>query len=176
MRPSVLLVLGALAVACPGFNKTSLRHWYPPPDSDLLQECTGERASRCTDKALALIAPGVADPSPQKAAVLLGAACQQGDGKACDTLDARFVGPKLLTKLPDGIGHGLPHASASYGEIACTITVEGEATRCRSIRNGGYNSDYIDALLRQRFSPATFDGRPFESEYVQRYTIEGDYT
>ncbi|MGZ3446823.1 MAG: hypothetical protein ACXWLG_16240, partial [Myxococcaceae bacterium] len=76
---------------------------------------------------------------------------------------------------PEGIGHGLPHASNSYGEIACTVNVEGEAYKCRSIQNGGYNQTYIDALLRVRYAPATFDGQKFESEYVERYVIQGDY-
>ncbi len=41
--------------------------------------------------------------------------------------------------------------------------------------NGGYNSTVIDALLRNHFTPAKFDGQPFESEYVERYTIQGDF-
>ncbi|HSP18936.1 MAG TPA: hypothetical protein VLQ79_05455, partial [Myxococcaceae bacterium] len=109
MRLPLLLVL-ALS-ACAGFNKTSLKHWYPPPDTDTSQLCISERASRCTEQGLAMIAPSANPRDPQRAAQLLGAACQQGDSKACDTLDARFVGPKRLDPIPEGIGHGLPHAS-----------------------------------------------------------------
>jgi hypothetical protein len=30
-------------------------------------------------------------------------------------------------------------------------------------------------LLRNRYTPAALDGQPFESEYVERYVIQGDY-
>jgi hypothetical protein len=174
MRLSLpVLLLGV--TACAGFNKTSLKHWYPPPDTDTQQLCISERASRCTDQALAMIAPTADPKNPTRAAQLLGAACQQGDSKACDFLDAHFVGPKRLDPIPNDIGHGMPHASNSYGEVACTVNVEGEAYKCRSIQNGGYNQTYIDALLRCRYTPATFDGQKFESEYVERYTLQGDY-
>ena len=56
-----------------------------------------------------------------------------------------------------------------------SVNLQGEAIKCRSIKNGGYNSTYIEALLRNRYTPATCDGHPFESEYVERYTIQGDY-
>jgi len=173
MRVSLLvLLLGA--TACAGFNQTSMKHWYPPPDTDTLQLCIAERASRCTDQGLAMIDPAADPKNPHRAAQLLGAACQQGDARACTTLDTRFVGPKRLDPIPQDIGHGLPHASASYGEIACTVTVEGEAIKCRSILNGGYNSIYVEALLRNRYTPAKFDGQPFESEYVERYVLQSD--
>jgi hypothetical protein len=173
LQLSVLLLLSA--TACVGFNKTSLKYWYPPPDTDTQQLCISERASRCTDQALAMI-DAAADPkNPERAAQLLGAACQSGDARACSALEKRFVGPKRLDPIPDGIGAGLPHASNSYGEIACTINLQGEAIKCRSIQNGGYNSTYIEALLRNRYTPAKCDGQPFESEYVERYTIQGDY-
>ena len=175
MRLPLPLLLLLAATACVGFNKTSLQHWYPPPDTDTQQLCISERASRCTDQALAMIEPTANPKNPERAAQLLGAACQQGDAKACSTLDSRFVGPKRLEPLPQGIGHGLPHASNSYGEIACTVNLQGEAFKCRSISNGGYNSTYIEALLRNRYTPATCDGQPFESEYIERYVIQGDY-
>ncbi len=170
---SCLLLLAALGCAH-GFNPVSLKHWYPPPDTDTVQLCTGERAKRCTDQALALIDPASQDKQPDKAARLLGAACEQGDARACDTLDKRYTAPKRLSPLPDDIGHGLPKASASYGEVACTVTVEGEAIKCRGIKNGGYNATYTEHLLRGRFSPAKLDGQPFESEYIERYYIPGD--
>ena len=162
--PAALLLLST--TACAGFNPVSLKHWYPPPDTDTQQLCTGDRASRCTEQALALIDP--------KAARLLGAACEQGDSKACNTLDTRFTAPKRLDPIPNDIGHGLPKASPSYGEVACTVTVQGEAIKCRGIKNGGYNASYTDALLRNRYTPAKLDGEPFESEYIERYVIQGD--
>ena len=172
--PLALLLPLATATACVGFNPVSLKHWYPPPDTDTQQLCTGERASRCTDQALALIEPTAAQKDPDRAARLLGAACEQGDDRACKTLDTRFTAPKRLSPLPNDIGHGLPKASTSYGEVACTITVQGEAIKCRGIKNGGFNSTYIDHLLRGRFTPAKLDGQPFESEYIERYVIQGD--
>jgi hypothetical protein len=159
-----------VCLGCPGFNQVALKHWYPPPDDELLQACTGERAARCTEQGLALIDASAAEKKPHEAARLLGAACQQGDAKACGVLDARFTAPKRVDKLPE-LGGGLSRASASYGEVACTITVAGEAIKCRSLRNGGYNSTVIDALLRMKFNPAMFDGQPFESEYVERYSL-----
>jgi hypothetical protein len=173
LQLSGLLLLSA--TACVGFNQTSLKYWYPPPDTDTQQLCISERASKCTDQALAMIDPTANPKNPERAAQLLGAACQSGDDRACDTLKARFVGPKRLDPISKDIGHGLPHASNSYGEIACTINLQGEAIKCRSIMNGGYNSTYIEALLRNRYTPAKCDGQPFESEYVERYTIPGDY-
>jgi hypothetical protein len=170
-----LTVLLVSATACVGFNQTSLKYWYPPPDTDTQQLCISDRASRCTDQALAMIDSTANPKNPERAAQLLGAACQSGDARACDALKARFVGPKRLDPIPKDIGHGLPHASNSYGEIACTINLQGEAIKCRSIMNGGYNSTYIEALLRNRYTPATCDGQPFESEYVERYTIQGDF-
>jgi hypothetical protein len=170
LAPCLLLCLGCVH----GFNKTALKHWYPPPDTDTVQLCTGERAPRCTEQALALIDSSATDKQPDRAARLLGAACEQGDAKACSTLDARYTAPKRLDKLPS-IGGGLPHASDSYGEVACTVTVQGEAIRCRGLRNGGYNASYIDALLRMRYEPAKLDGQPFESEYIERYYIAGDH-
>jgi len=173
MRP-VLVLLLVVAAGCQGFNKVALKHWYPPPDTDTQQLCVGDRVARCTDEALRLIDPAAAEKQPDRAARLLGAACQQGDGKACSTLDARYTPPKRLNPLPDGIGLGLPKASASFGEVACTVTVEGEAIKCRGLMNGGYNAAYIDALLRNKFTPAKLDGVPFETEYIERYTIPGD--
>lgn len=174
--PSFVLSAALLAtsIGCQGFNKVSLKHWYPPPDTDTQQLCAAERASRCTDQALALIDPATPEKQPDKAARLLGAACEQGDARACGTLDSRFTAPKRLDPLPNDIGHGLPKASASYGEVACTITVEGEAIKCRGIKNGGYNATYTEALLRNRYTPAKLDGQPFESEYIERYVIQGD--
>ena len=174
MRLRLLLLLAMTTACAHGFNPASLKHWYPPPDTDTQQLCTGERASRCTDQALALIEPGAAKKEPDRAARLLGAACEQGDERACKTLDARYTAPKRLNPLPNDIGHGLPKASTSYGEVACTITVEGEAIKCRGIRNGGYNATYTDPLLRNHYSPAKLDGEPFESEYVERYVIQAD--
>jgi hypothetical protein len=164
-----------LSAACVhGFNPVALKHWYPPPDTDTVQLCTGERAPRCTEQALGLIDPSAAEKQPDRAARLLGAACEQGDSKACSTLDSRYTAPKRLDPLPS-IGKGLPRASDSYGEVACTITVQGEAIRCRGLRDGGNNATYIDTLLRLHYQPAKFDGQPFESEYIERYFIPGDY-
>src|SRR5215469_1400245 len=173
MRLRLPLLLLA-TTACVGFNPVSVSPWYPPPDTDTQQLCTGDRASRCTDQALALIDPAAPQKEPDRAARLLGAACEQGDARACKTLDTRFTAPKRLKPLPDDIGHGLPKASASYGEVACTVTVEGEAIKCRGIRNGGYNATYTDYLLRNSYTPAKLDGQPFESEYIERYVIQGD--
>ena len=164
------LVWLLLCVGCPGFNQVALKHWYPPPDDETLQACTGERAGRCTEQAMALIDPAATEKQPDQAARLLGAACQQGDAKACNVLDTRFTAPKRLDKLPE-LGGGLGRASDSYGEVACVVTVAGEAIKCRSLRNGGYNATVIDALLRNHFTPAKFDGQPFESEYVERYYL-----
>jgi hypothetical protein len=174
MRLRLLLLLLVTTACAHGFNPVSLKHWYPPPDTDTQQLCTGDRASRCTDQALALIEPGAAKKEADRAARLLGAACEQGDERACKTLDTRYTAPKRLNPLPNDIGHGLPKASTSYGEVACTITVEGEAIKCRGIRNGGYNATYTDHLLRNHYSPAKLDGEPFESEYVERYVIQAD--
>jgi hypothetical protein len=159
-----------LCVGCPGFNAVALKHWYPPPTEDLLQSCTGERATHCTEQALALIDPSKEEKKPDDAARLLGAACQQGDAKACTVLDTRFTAPKRQDPLPE-LGGALARASDSYGEVACVITLAGEATRCRSLRNGGYNSKVIDALLKNHFTPAKLDGQPFESEYTERYYL-----
>ena len=52
--------------------------------------------------------------------------------------------------------------------------MQGEAIKCRGIRNGGYNASYTEVLLRGRFSPAKLDGEPFESEYIERYVIQSD--
>jgi hypothetical protein len=172
MRHRLVLLLIA-ATGCQGFNQVALKHWYPPPDTDTQQLCTGERASRCTDEALKLIDPAAAEKQPDRAARLLGAACEQGDQKACGTLDTRYTPPKRLDPLPE-IGHGLPKASASYGEVACTVTVKGEAIKCRGLMNGGYNATYTEALLRNRYTPAMLDGQPFESEYIERYYIPSD--
>ena len=109
MRPRALLLLLA-TTACVGFNPVSVKHWYPPPDTDTQQLCTGERASRCTDQALALIEPTATQKDPDRAARLLGAACEQGADRACKTLATRFTAPKRLNPLPNDIGHGLPHA------------------------------------------------------------------
>jgi len=166
LRPLLLL----LCVGCPGFNKVALKHWYPPPDDELLQKCTGERAARCTEEALPLIDAAAPEKKPDEAARLLGAACQQGDPKACNVLDTRFTAPKRLDKMPE-LGGGLGRASDSYGEVACVITVAGEAIKCRGLKNGGFNADAIDALLRMHFTPAKLDGEPFQSEYVERYYL-----
>ena len=139
-------------------------------DEEMLQACTGERAARCTEQATALIDPPATEKKPDQAARLLGAACQQGHAKACDVLDTRFSAPKRLDPLPE-LGGGLGRASDSYGEVACVITVAGEAIKCRSLKNGGYNSTMIDALLRNHFTPAKLDGEPFESEYTERYYL-----
>lgn len=164
-------VMLLLAVGCvQGFNKVALKHWYPPPDTDTTQLCTGDRANRCTQDALKLIDPSAPEKQPDRAARLLGAACEQGDAQACSTLDSRFTPPKRLNPI-EQYGVGLPHASDSYGEIACTVTVAGEAIKCRSLRNGGHNASYIEALLRSHFTPAKLDGEPFESEYIERYYI-----
>ncbi|HUM10833.1 MAG TPA: hypothetical protein VLT82_07795 [Myxococcaceae bacterium] len=170
---SCLLLLAALGCVH-GFNPVGMKHWYPPPDTDTVQLCTGDRASRCTDQALALIDPAAQQKEPDRAARLLGAACEQGDGRACGTLDTRFTAPKRLDPLPNDIGHGPPKASTSYGEVACTVTVQGEAIKCRGIQNGGYNATYTEHLLRNRYTPAKLDGQPFESEYIERYVIQGD--
>ena len=168
------LVLAVVGTGCvQGFNQTALKHWYPPPDTDTLQLCTGDRASRCTADALKLIDASAAEKQPERAAVLLGAACQQGDATACATLDTRFTAPKRLGTIPE-YGVGIAHASDSYGEVACVVTVEGEAIRCRGLRNGGQNAFYINSLLRMHFTPAKLDGVPFESEYIERYFIAGD--
>ena len=172
MRLRWVLPLVLTASCVQGFNKVALKHWYPPPDTDTLQLCTGDRASRCTDDALKLIDPSVEEKQPDRAARLLGAACEQGDARACTTLDTRFTAPKRLDPI-EPYGVGMPHASDSYGEIACTVTVAGEAIRCRSLRNGGHNASYIEALLKMHFTPAELDGKPFESEYIERYYIQG---
>jgi hypothetical protein len=174
MRLRIPLLLLATTACVHGFNPVALKHWYPPPDTDTQQLCTGARASGCTDQALALIDPAAAQKEPDKAARLLGAACEQGDDRACKTLDTRYTAPKRLDPLPNDIGHGLPKASTSYGEVACTVTVEGEAIKCRGLKNGGYNATYTDHLLRLHYSPAKLDGQPFESEYIERYVIQGD--
>src|SRR5690349_6849307 len=131
MRLRLFLLLLAATACVHGFNPVSVKHWYPPPDTDTQQLCTGDRAARCTDQALALIEPTAAQKEPDRAARLLGAACEQGDERACKTLDTRYTAPKRLNPIPNDIGHGLPKASASYGAVACTITVEGEAIKCR---------------------------------------------
>ncbi len=169
LLPAVLLLVTAIGCV-PGFNQVALKHWYPPPDTDLKQLCTGARTARCTDDALKLIDPAAPEKKPDQAARLLGAACEQGEARACSTLDARYTAPKRLTPIPE-FGVGMPHASDSYGEVACTVTVEGEAIKCRGLMNGGHNAAYIDALLKAHFSPAMLDGTPFESEYIERYFI-----
>jgi len=46
MRLRLLLLLAMTTACAHGFNPASLKHWYPPPDTDTQQLCTGERASR----------------------------------------------------------------------------------------------------------------------------------
>src|SRR5215469_7114803 len=111
MRLRVPLLLLATTACVHGFNPVSVKHWYPPPDTDTQQLCTGERASKCTDQALALIEATAAQKEPDRAARLLGAACEQGDDRACKTLDTRYTAPKRLHPLPNDVGHGLPKAS-----------------------------------------------------------------
>jgi hypothetical protein len=173
LRSSLLLL--AVTGCVHGFDPAAVKHWAPPADSDTKQLCIPERASRCTDQALALIDPAAAEKQPDQAARLLGAACQSGDARACNTLDTRYTPPKRLDPIRNDIGHGLGHASTSFGEVACTITVQGEALKCRGIRDGGYTASYTEELLRKRYSPAALDGQPFESEYIERYVIQGDY-
>src|SRR5215469_128084 len=111
MRLRIPLLLLATTACVHGFNPVSVKHWYPPPDTDTQQLCTGERASKCTDQALALIEATAAQKEPDRAARLLGAACEQGDDRACKTLDTRYTAPKRLHPLPNDVGHGLPKAS-----------------------------------------------------------------
>jgi TonB family protein len=141
--------------------------WRPPVDPAQIAACQGTNASGCMGSALALLYPDGGTREVDRASRLLGAACAAGLAAACRQLDESFQGPRLLDDVspPSNL-----EFRGAEGEVVCWISTMGQAHDCRG-PGSAPAAWFIDTLRRTRFSPARFEGEPFETEFVVGFSF-----
>jgi hypothetical protein len=141
--------------------------WRPVVPKQMRESCRGPNAAVCNEVALSLLRPDGGRPDVDRAARLLGAACEAGHGPACARLERSFVAPALLDELPQPI---FPVPSLVEGYASCLVSTQGRGHDC--IAEPGSLSDWVrDRLPGLKFSPATYEGKPFETEHGIHYVI-----
>jgi len=142
--------------------------WRPPLSPGQIAACQGTAAGGCMASALGLLSPDGGTPEVDRASRLLGAACAAGLASACRQLDESFQAPRLLDDVS-------PPSNLEFrgveGEVVCWISATGQAHDCRG-PGSAPAAWFIEALTRARFSPARFEGEPFETEYVVRFSFK----
>lgn len=141
--------------------------WRPVIPKQMAESCRGPNAAVCHEVALSLLRPDAGSADVDRAARLLGAACEGGNGPACRKLEGSFVAPELLDRLPQP---GFPVPSLVDGSASCLVSTQGRAHDC--IVEPGPLSEWMSGRLPElKFSPATHEGTPFETEHRIRYVV-----
>lgn len=141
--------------------------WRPVVPKQMRESCRGANAPMCTQVAASLLRPDGGKPEVDRAARLLGAACEGGHAPACAALERSFVAPALLDPLPQPT---FPVPSMVEGYASCLVSAQGRGHDC--VAEPGSMSDWVrDRLPGLKFSPATYDGTPFETEHGIHYVI-----
>jgi len=131
------------------------------------ESCRGSNAPVCNEVALSLLRPDGGNPDVDRAARLLGAACEAGYGPACARLERSFVAPALLDALPQP---SFPVPSLVEGYASCVVSTQGRGHDC--IVEPGPLSEWVGGRLPAlKFSPARYEGTPFETEHGIHYVV-----
>ncbi|RPH68003.1 MAG: hypothetical protein EHM78_20320 [Myxococcaceae bacterium] len=141
--------------------------WRPPLDPSQIDACKGTKAQGCMAAALGLLSPDGGTREVDRASRLLGAACAAGLPAACRRLDESFQAPRLLDDVSPPPASGFAGAE---GDIVCWISAMGHAHDCRGPGSAPAGW-FIERLPGARFAPAIFEGEPFETEYVVRFSF-----
>jgi len=141
--------------------------WRPVVPTQMAESCRGPNAPVCHEVAVSLLRPDAGSADVDRAARLLGAACEGGHGPACARLERSFVAPVLLEELPRP---GFPVPSLVEGDASCLVSAQGRGHDC--VVQPGPLSEWAGARLPDlKFSPATYEGTPFETEHGIHYVV-----
>jgi len=141
--------------------------WQPIVPTQVDESCRGPTAAMCQQVALSLLRPDAGSADVDRAARLLGAACDAGQAAACEKLERSFVGPALLEALPQP-------------PVRLSAPVQGDATRLVSVQGRAHDcmvapgslSEWVSSQLPDlKFSPAKYEGSPFETEHGIHYVL-----
>ena len=121
----------------------------------------------CHEVALSLLRPDAGSADFDRAGRLLGAACEAGYEAACAKLERSFTAPSLLQNLPRPT---FPVPSMVHGYASCLVSTQGRGHDC--IVEPGPLSEWVGGRLPDlKFSPATYEGTPFETEHGIHYVV-----
>jgi len=143
------------------------QRWRPVVPKQMRESCRGSNAPVCNEVALSLLRPDGGNPDVDRAARLLGAACEAGYEPACARLERSFVAPALLDALPQP---SFPVPSLVEGYASCVVSTQGRGHDC--IVEPGPLSEWVGGRLPAlKFSPARYEGTPFETEHGIHYVV-----
>ncbi|HET9037570.1 MAG TPA: energy transducer TonB [Myxococcaceae bacterium] len=141
--------------------------WRPVVPKQMAETCRGSNAAKCHEVALSLLRPDAGGADLDRAARLLGAACEAGHEPACAKLERAFVAPALLQHLPQP---SFPVASLVEGYASCLVSPQGRGHDC--IVEPSPLSEWVRGQLPGlKFSPATYEGTAFETEHGIHYVL-----
>ena len=141
--------------------------WPPVVPKQMAETCRGSSAAKCHEVALSLLRPDAGGADLDRAARLLGAACEAGHEPACAKLKRAFVAPALLQHLPQP---SFPVVSLVEGYASCLVSPQGRGHDC--IVEPSPLSEWVRGQLPGlKFSPATYEGTAFETEHGIHYVL-----
>jgi Gram-negative bacterial TonB protein C-terminal len=148
-------------------DQTPPVRWRPVVPKQMAESCRGPNAPVCHEVALSLLRPDAGSSDLDRAGRLLGAACAAGHGPACAKLERSFVAPSLLQDLPQP---SFPVPSLVEGYASCLVSTQGRGHDC--IVDPGPLSEWVSGRLPDlKFSPASYEGTPFETEHGIHYVV-----
>jgi hypothetical protein len=146
----------------------------PPPGSE---DCTGETARRCYERGLAFASGQGAPKDPIQAVSLLAKACNGRVKEACETLSLRLTKPERLVSRPPRAGSTkpVPFEKQDVIKLHCRLVDPGVLRNCQVVvplMAASRRERILSSVSAFRYKLPTFDGVPFESDYV--VTFDGE--
>ncbi len=146
----------------------------PPPGSE---GCTGETARRCYEQGLAFASGRGVSKDPIQAVSLLAKACGGHVKEACETLSLRLTKPARLLSRPPRAGatKPVPFEKKDVIKLRCRLVDPGVLRACEVVTPlmaASRRERILSAVSSWRYKLPTFDGVPFESDYVVTFDSE----
>jgi hypothetical protein len=146
----------------------------PPPGSEV---CTGETARRCYERGLAFASGRGVPKDPIQAVSLLAKACGGHVKEACETLSLRLTKPERLVSRPPRAGttKPVPFEKQDVIKLRCRLVDPGVVRDCEVVKPlmaASRRERILSAVSSWRYKLPTFDGVPFESDYVVTFDSE----
>jgi hypothetical protein len=147
------------------------------------QQCKRDEAAACYQKGLALTTNDASNTDRITGIALLQKACTEKLAEACETLNRRFKKPKKISgRLPVYTSRALWNGVEGRISVRCIVTENGVLRDCgvvaprrkeeeEILRGSEMGPELLSALSTWRFTPATLDNQPCDTEYTFRINL-----
>lgn len=146
----------------------------PPPESEA---CTGVTARRCHERGLAFASGRGVPKDPIQAVSLLAKACSGHVKEACETLSLRLTKPERLVTRPPRTSamKAVPFEKKDVIKLRCRLVDPGVLRDCQVVTPlmaASRRERILSAVSAFRYKLPTFDGVPFEMDYLVTFDSE----